>query len=155
MIRFRLAQPTDLDLYFKWANEEHTRRNSYSPGKIPYATHVSWFNSKLQDPNTIFLVFEYEKSGIPIGQVLFDRKENENFIRISIDKDFRGRLLATSMVQEACNYYFEQYPADTISAYIKKDNMASVKAFQHAGFELLSELEFKGFPSFVYTKKKQ
>ncbi|UKJ08056.1 GNAT family N-acetyltransferase [Solitalea lacus] len=153
MIVHRLAKSTDVDLYFKWANEDQARKNSYSQKKIDYQTHVNWFNAALKDENSIMLVFEYE-TGMAIGQIRFERHNSDTIVRISIDKDFRGRLLAKQMIMDACDYFFNLFPGDLVRAYIRKENMASVRAFEHSGFEFEKETTVNEIPSFVYTKRK-
>ncbi|MNS36647.1 hypothetical protein D3C72_688410 [compost metagenome] len=153
MINFRLAKEDDINLLFEWANEESTRINSYNTEKIDFVTHSKWLESQLKNPESIILIFE---SGIKsIGQVRFNTSQGETVIGITIDKAFRGQSMGSKVLVEACNYYHSYHPDRTITAYIKKDNVASIHSFQKAGFTLAGEKEIKGCPSMVYIKTKE
>ncbi|MNE58469.1 hypothetical protein D3C80_1535010 [compost metagenome] len=87
--------------------------------------------------------------------VRFSTSEDETVIGITIDKAFRGQSIGYKILIEACNYYHSHYPDRTITAYIKKENIASINSFQKAGFTFATEKEIKGCPSMVYIKTKE
>jgi predicted acetyltransferase len=43
----------------------------------------------------------------------------------------------------------------TVLSYIKKENIASVKSFENAGFRLFKEEEINGIESFIYQIVKE
>ncbi|MNH40784.1 hypothetical protein D3C79_1021510 [compost metagenome] len=55
------------------------------------------------------------------------------------------------MIMDACEYFFSLFPGDLVRAYIRKENMASVRAFEHSGFTFEKETTVNDIPSFVYT----
>lgn len=132
-IRFRFANANDSDLYFNWANDELVRKNSFNQAAISYNDHVVWFNEKVKSPFCYLYLFlnEFE---VPIGQVRIDKHKEETVIGISIDLNFRGMSLAKHMLNKATEDYLIRFPEETIVAYIKKDNAASLKGFKNAGF---------------------
>ncbi len=133
-MRHRVATTADVGLYFDWANDPDTRQQSFNSTSIPLEAHEAWFARKLDDPNALLLVFETEK-GEPVGQVRFERQpDGEVIIGVSIDKAFRGRGLASQLILEACEMCQEKWRDVSISAYIKLDNQASIRAFKRAGF---------------------
>lgn len=164
MIFHRLAQPADVRLYFDWANDPDTRRQSFNSAPISLETHTAWFTRKLVDPNAILLVFENE-SGEAVGQVRFERMPvadmpDEIIIGISVDAHQRGKGLASQLIAQGCAVCREHWGDVTIHAYIKPQNQASVRAFERAGFSLSGESgKFvnpdQGAPSLVYSQTAQ
>lgn len=143
MLTYRPAQPADARLYFDWANDPDTRRQSFHSDPISLETHTSWFSRKLVDPNALLLVFTDETKQ-PIGQVRFERTPvadmpDEIIIGLSVDARQRGKGLAVDLLTQGCRVCRDQWGAVTIHAYIKPENQASVHAFERAGFRLSGE----------------
>ena len=135
-LTYRPATPADVDLYFVWANEPDTRRQSFQSEPIPLEPHRAWFARRLIDPDSLLLVFENEAAE-PVGQVRFERNDaNEITIGLSVDSRFRGHGLASQLIEMGCATCAEQWGTCTIFAFIKSDNQASVRAFERAGFVL-------------------
>ena len=133
-MRHRIATPADVRLYFDWANDSDTRQQSFSSEPIPWAQHESWFARKLTDPNALLLV-SVTDTNVPVGQVRFEKQtDNEVVIGVSLDAVFRGKGLATQLITDACRVCRAQWGNVPITAYIKPDNQASVRAFERAGF---------------------
>ena len=156
LLTHRPAQPADAELYFEWANDPDTRRQSFSSNPIPIETHTDWFTRKLADPNALLLVFENE-AGEAVGQVRFERTSltdlpDEITIGVSVDAKHRGRGLSSQLIGMGCTECRERWGAVTIHAYIKPDNQASVRAFERAGFRLSGESGKFGLPSLVYRQ---
>ncbi len=134
MLTLRPATPSDIRLYFDWANDPETRQQSFNSEPISWENHEAWFARKVADPNALLLVFETDNN-VPVGQVRFEKQtEGEVIIGISVDNAFRGRGLATQLVAEACRVCGEHWGNVPITAYIKPENQASIRAFERAGF---------------------
>ena len=81
---------------------------------------------------------------VPIGQVRFECLDEEvtativvlcpEAISLSVDANFRGKGIASVLIEEACAVLHKQKGPVPITAYIKPDNAASVRAFERAGF---------------------
>ena len=148
----RKANISDLDLYFEWTNDPSTRSNSFNTQEVDYQEHTNWFSKKIEDKKALLLVFENEEN-IPVGQIRIEQKTDENIIGISIDKNFRGLGLAVPMLTSACEVFFIEFQAKNIHAYIKKTNLASLKSFKKAGFEIINELVISNEASYLLEKK--
>lgn len=153
MLRFRKANINDTQLLFDWANDPLARANSYNTGPILYEEHVKWFHEKLSDPSCWFYIFMEPDSDKPIGQVRIERKGNENVISVSLDKEARGQSYGSEILKMACRDFLEEKPGDLIFAYIKKDNLASLKSFSKAGFKQVKTLFVKGTESYLMEYK--
>lgn len=142
-LTYRQAQTADAQLYFDWANDPDTRRQSFHSNPISLETHTAWFTRKLADPDVLLLVFSNEV-GQPVGQVRFERKPvadmpDEIVISVSVDLRQRGKGIAAQIIQQGCAVCHELWGAVTIHAYIKPENGASVRAFERAGFLVSGE----------------
>lgn len=153
-ISHRKATESDLDLYFNWTNEKETRNNSFNKQPVDYQLHTNWFLNKISDKDTIMLVFENEEK-IPVGQIRIEKKTSENIIGISIDKHFRGKGLAVPMLKIATEQFFETFQGNSIHAYIKIINLASLNSFKKAGFEEEKTLLVNEEMSYLLIKHKQ
>ena len=143
MLTYRTAQPADARLYFEWANDPDTRRQSFHSDPISLETHTAWFTRKVVDPSALLLVFS-DETGQPVGQVRFERAPvadmpDEIIIGIAVDAKQRGKGLATQLIEMGCASCRKWWGSVTIHAYIKPDNQASVRAFERAGFRLSVE----------------
>ncbi len=149
---YRTAQPSDAQLYFDWANDPVTRKQSFSSEPIPWENHRVWFSFKLNDLTARLLVFETQQ-GEHVGQIRFERQADEVVIGISLDAAFRGQGLAPVMIRAAAAYYQTQFPGDNlpIHAYIRPDNRASIRSFEKAGFTFSHESGKFGVQSVVYV----
>ena len=143
----RLANIEDMKNVFDLSNDNIVRQNSIHREKIEWENHVEWFKHKLNDKNCVFYIIE-DKNKNFIGQTRIDKKNDENIISISISKDFRGNGLSTKIIKE-CS---DKTKFNEIVAYIKKDNIASQKAFQKAGYVFADEND-DGLLKFEYLRK--
>lgn len=146
----RTAQPDDAQLYFDWANDPDTRRQSFNSNPISLETHTDWFTRKLADANALLLVFANENSQA-VGQVRFERTPvadmpDEVIIGVSVDGQQRGKGLASQLIEQGCVVCRTHWGEVTIHAYIKPENRASVRAFERAGFTLSGESGKFGLP---------
>lgn len=147
IISFRKATKNDVQLLFDWSNDTLTRQNSYQSEKINFSDHKKWFHNKINDKNSLLLIGAIKNN--PIGLVRFDAKEENSTIGITIDKNFRGKKLAPKLLIEASKVYFKEF-SKPVLAYIKKENIASVKSFEKAGFTYYKEEKINQIDSYVY-----
>lgn len=149
---YRSAQPDDDRLYFDWANDPVIRQQSFKTTSISWENHTTWFSGKLTDPNTLLLVFETQQ-GEPVGQVRLEQLGPEIIIGISLDSTFRGKGLALNIIKAAIEAAHSHFPnkALPIHAYIRRDNPASIRSFEKAGFAFSRESGKFGVQSKVYV----
>lgn len=153
LLTFRKADKGDLDLFFEWTNEPLTRQNSFNSEPVDYQTHTQWFSQKINDENCQILVFENANS-IPVGQVRIEKKEQETIIGVSVDKNFRGEGYSSKMIALATEEFFKNFDVLSIHAYIKKENSASIKAFQKVGYSYKSEIIVGTIDSVILVKNR-
>jgi UDP-2,4-diacetamido-2,4,6-trideoxy-beta-L-altropyranose hydrolase len=150
-LRFRRVKVHDCRRVWEWANDPVTRAVSFSSAPIRWETHVEWFLSKLGDPSCMFLIAE-DTEGNPVGQVRYDKDKEGKMISVSVAPEFRGRGYGTAMIVLSLDEFQRRY--FEIHAYIKPDNLASIRAFEKAGFVDHGMTTVKDSPAkhYVYSR---
>ncbi|MCA0431110.1 MAG: GNAT family N-acetyltransferase [Bacteroidetes bacterium] len=144
-IYYRKASKDDLKIYFKWANDTEVRKNSFNSDKISIENHTKWFLNKVVDEKTLMLVYFNSKNEL-IGQARIEEKENETIIGVSVNNEHREMGYANRIIFNASKH-FKLLKDKSITAYIKKDNIASIKAFKNAGYKFTSNEIIQGHES--------
>jgi RimJ/RimL family protein N-acetyltransferase len=150
-ISFRMANKKDVRLYYKWTNDPEVRRNSFNVKPIQYREHHKWFFSKLSSGKCFFYLF-LDSRKKPVGQVRIENLGEETIIGVSIDKFFRRKSISSKMLIKASNDYLSNHRNQTITAYIKYDNIVSYKSFLSAGFFEQEVVNHNGIKSFKLGK---
>lgn len=151
-ITFREANKTDVDIYFKWANDPLVRLFSYNSELISLDDHVRWFLDKLDDGKCHLYIFQ-NSSQQNIGQVRIQQTDETNsVIGLSIDEEFRGKGFGTQMLELSANFFLSRIPNSTIHAYVKCENEFSKRIFEKAGYKLIGEVVYQKLRSYHYTK---
>jgi RimJ/RimL family protein N-acetyltransferase len=134
-IEIRDATINDAEILFEWANDLNTRQNPFNPETIEWNDHISWLRKKLLDPLTrIYILYYHHKQ---IATVRFDTNKN-TIIGITVAPSYRGLGLGAEILKIATNNFWINNN-DEIFAYIKKENIASQRIFEKAGFRFLKE----------------
>jgi UDP-2,4-diacetamido-2,4,6-trideoxy-beta-L-altropyranose hydrolase len=134
LFALRRVSAEDSRLLLEWANEPAVRAASFSPAPISTEEHNAWFTHKLDDPTcAFFIAMDYRQT--PLGQVRFDQDRSEAVISVSVDRRFRGQGAGAAVIALACRQLFKESSIQSIHAYIKPENPASISAFADAGFE--------------------
>ena len=142
-LRVRQACENDCLLLWRWANDHDVREFSFSSRPISWEAHLNWFRKKISSPEcTIYIAITL--GGVPIGQVRFDREQDEAVISASIDAGYRNKGYGSTMIRLASKSYFEATETRVINAYIKQDNVLSERAFKRSGFESCGRKIFQG-----------
>ncbi len=149
----RKATAGDLLLYYNWANEPDVRANSIHSESISLPDHTAWFNKKLTDSNTIFLLFEINDQAVGQLRIDLDNQSNLAIINFSIDKEQRNKGYGTKILQAAYSYFKTLNLPFTFTGYVKPSNIGSLKAFEHAGYAINEQhKQINGEDYVVFTK---
>ncbi len=149
-LKFRKAVESDLELYFKWANDPLVREQSYNSDIVIFENHIHWFKEKIKNPDFYFYLFQNELDA-NVGQVRIQKKEsNHAIIGVSIDANFRGFGLGAELLKMATNDFLSSNPRFVIHAYIKHVNISSKTIFEKSGFQLDGTIEFNHHLSYHY-----
>jgi RimJ/RimL family protein N-acetyltransferase len=137
-LNLRKVTPKDIKLIFEWANEDTVRENAINKEKILWENHKTWFQKIIISPNT--LIFILEEKNIPIGQIRFDKIDNQYEIDYSIDLKYRGRGYGNEIVKKGIEKIKEKYKG-FIVAKVKSNNIGSIRVFEKNNFLLVNEEE--------------
>jgi RimJ/RimL family protein N-acetyltransferase len=129
----RPVNADDCRLIWELANDPEVRAASFLVEPIPWETHVRWFAQKMADEQTLLLIAQ-DDEGIPIGQVRFDLDGCDAELHVSLFKERRGNRLSVPAIHAALQKLFATRHCKSVHAYVKPENVASVKLFESAGF---------------------
>lgn len=152
-IRLRPACIDDCRLIWEWANEPAVRAVSFTTEAIPWERHAQWFAAKLNDPGCAFFI-ALNGAGVPVGQVRADVSGNRAVISISVDARLRGSGYGTTLIRKGAERLFQRGDVETIHAYIRHGNQASLRAFEKAGFSRVEETSVHGHPASLLVFRK-
>lgn len=143
----------DAKIIYDLSNDVIVRNNSINKQSIKWEDHINWFQKKLLDDDyVIYLAFLDDKF---VGQTKFEITSEEAIVSISIHEAFRGMKIAPKILKMTCARLFSNYKnIKTVFAYIKPENLPSIRSFQNAGFiKDAKEIMFNGEQFLVYIKK--
>lgn len=142
----------DLNLLYNWSNDRVVRSNSYDKSEISLVEHSQWFIRKVSESSALYLIAMI--NGKEAGIVRYEFDKDSTTVGVSIDQLFRGRNLASTMLRRTAIKYVEKicFP---VLAFIKVENVASVKAFKSAGYKFYRKEVVKGANSYVYKLEKE
>ncbi len=149
-LQARTASADDVMLMYGWANDPLVRDMSLNQGTVPLDTYKRFFSVLRHDTDVLLLIVEGfdNEAWAPVAQV---RLHADGAISVSVAADYRGRRLASSVISTALDFASGVFPLDTIIARIQHKNIASIRAFEGAGFTFSKETICKGQPCVEYV----
>lgn len=141
-IDFYQATIDDCKMIFDWRNDPDIYKHFFNNQPVEWKTHENWFSKMLISQYIKLLIAFNEKNEI-IGQIRFDINEVEVSkaeIGIIVAKMFQGQGYGTKIIFSGCHYVQKNYNINTFVAKIKPENIASIKSFQRAGFQISNSL---------------
>jgi len=154
-VRLRPVRETDCRLLWEWVNDPEVRAASFSRHHISWEEHHNWFHQKLGDPNCLHFIF-LDGNDQPVGQVRFDiQPHGEAEIDINIDRKVRGSGWGKIILNEAVTNIFNKTDIHTVNAFIKPENLKSIKAFEKAGFKMGPAVKARGNDCIHYIRSKE
>jgi RimJ/RimL family protein N-acetyltransferase len=144
VLSLRDAEHGDARLLFEWVNDPVVRAQSFTQATVPWEDHERWFARKLADARCLLLIAEDAQSQ-PMGQVRFDLGDDSSaVISIAMAPERRGQGYGAAAIARACEVLRARHGPLTVLAYIRRDNLASQRAFSRAGFSAPVALEYQG-----------
>lgn len=133
--RLRPAMDEDCRDLWIWRNDPAVRKWCLTGGDIKYEDHEKWFKEKKDDKNVKIYILEESNTG-KAGQARFDECGEDAYISVNLNPEYFGRGIGSKLIKTATSTYLEENPSiKEVIAEIKPDNIASVTAFQKAGYE--------------------
>jgi UDP-2,4-diacetamido-2,4,6-trideoxy-beta-L-altropyranose hydrolase len=142
-VTLRSVTAEDCKMIWEWANDPTIRSVSFSSEPISWEYHSQWFQAKLIDSNCLFFI-ALDADGIPIGQIRYELQATEAVVSVSLAFGQRGKGYGVHIIQSASQQVFESTAVRLIHAYIKPDNLSSIRAFTRAGFSDFGPVNVNG-----------
>ncbi|MBU5436664.1 GNAT family N-acetyltransferase [Tissierella sp. MSJ-40] len=132
----------DCDLIFQWSNDKDVRLNSFNSNPIKYEDHIKWFKDKMKSNDSIMYIFKVCDG--KVGLIRLDKLENNTYIiNYSIAREHREKGYATILLR----LVKEKYKDSFLIGKVKKENIASIKAFIKAEYIMKEKLDMYIFYS--------
>jgi RimJ/RimL family protein N-acetyltransferase len=155
-LSLRRATSSDCDQVYHWVNDPLTRQASFESAAIPYADHVGWFTQILADPTRQLFMAELAATSpssarVPLGVVRFAVAETAAAAVISINlaPERRGRGMGKRLLHAATSEA-SALGYRRVDAYIRPSNLASIRSFEAAGYQLVEESTRSGQAERLY-----
>ena len=149
--RIRLARGDDAFLLWLWANDPETRKNSFNPQPIAWATHEEWYIRHLSSPDSRIWILECRR--VPVGQIRYDRIDAETAqISFSVTPRFRGKGMGTRLLNLTVDLAGHELRIQRVQGITFIDNGASRRAFLRAKFAPVEEKTIAGRACLVFRR---
>lgn len=144
-LKLRHIRSDDEEDLFLWRNDPEVRKNSFSTGVVTSEEHALWFAKKNKDPNVVMYLAHAGKN--KIGVIRFEDKGNEIVVNVMLNPNFVGMGFGSKLIKLGTEIFVgEKRPDRPIVAEVKKDNVASLKAFEKAGYSEKHRVYLYGAP---------
>lgn len=127
----RNVRSNDIWKIYMLSNDTGVRKNSINSNLISKEEHVEWFKKV---DKSFFYIAEFRKD--IIGQVRFSKKTNKiSIINISLSKTYRNIGVGELILKKIIYSFLRNNPKEKVIAYIKRENLSSIKLFEKCGFK--------------------
>ena len=131
------ANESHCNLVYEWINDDEVRKNSFNTNKIKYEEHVNWYREKINSDNCkMYLLADSNNN---IGIVRLEKKNDEKIISYSISKEYRGKGYGYKILLEFEKELIKLYKKVKVIAYVKKENIASIRIFTSLKYKIIKE----------------
>jgi UDP-2,4-diacetamido-2,4,6-trideoxy-beta-L-altropyranose hydrolase len=137
----RPVEATDEKLLLDWANDQTTRQMAFSTQKIDVSGHHQWLLRRLAEPSIYRLFMIETVGGVEIGQVRFERDDGIWVISYSIAREFRGRGLASRLLDASLKALYDAVGPATVAGRVRPENSASRRVFEKLRFTMVETQE--------------
>jgi RimJ/RimL family protein N-acetyltransferase len=123
---------------------------SFNTEVIPYAAHCQWYGDMLSSNERQLLIVEIEARAV--GVLRLDRAPaagDRAEVSINIAPERRGQGLGVSILNQATELA-RGLGINRLTARIRPNNSASIRAFQKVGFEQTATSEVQGAPALCF-----
>ena len=150
----RRAALKDARLLWQWANDPGVRNRSFDTSSIYYDTHFQWYQAKLRSASTRIWIVEV--TGIPAGQIRYERKDNNDNrvadIDISVATAFRGKGIGSWLLSKTTPLACSGLDVDYLEGVVFDSNLLSLGVFGNAGFHCRERVRIHDVDCIVFKK---
>lgn len=139
-ISLRAANLADEAYLLNLRNDPVVRANSINPEPISKTHHNKWYSETLQDNKCLIFIAETD-THLPVGYFRFQLNESRWFISYALNNYARNKNISFKILKKSIDEFFIVVREVNLYAYIKSDNIASLRILTKCGF---SEFEKVG-----------
>lgn len=145
-----LATIQDRDFVFQVVNSDRVRAMSFNSQEISYDVHCKWFDQMLSSDGFFFIGMV---DNIRVGYVRFEWQAfvNAHVLTVAIADAWRGKKIGIKLVNMCCSEVFK-YKVNKIVAFVKSENLSSVRLFERCGFQCNGNISHKGYSVVHFSK---
>jgi UDP-2,4-diacetamido-2,4,6-trideoxy-beta-L-altropyranose hydrolase len=130
---FREATISDAAALWQLASDRSVRVNAFTTEPIPFESHLSWLEGKLNSADTAIYVMHL--GDVLVAQVRYDRRsDGAAEIDYAVAPQFRGRGFGATILRHTAGEAAQRLHVSRIVGVVKESNQPSVRAFEKAGF---------------------
>ena len=147
----RSVTTNDEELLLELRNDSEVRSNSFSSNIVDQKNHNLWFDKVLRSPeiHELFIIETIE--GLPLGQVRFDKK-NENWeSSYSLFSYARRKNLGKKVFSIALKSFLKNKSRVNLYARVKSENLLSQKVLENNSFQPESHRGGQIIYKYLYT----
>ncbi|MBI5888761.1 MAG: GNAT family N-acetyltransferase [Deltaproteobacteria bacterium] len=145
-INFRYIDESDVEDLFEWRNHPEVRKNSFNMAPLIFKEHEEWFKRKIKNSDTT--IYMACCGNDKIGSIRFEDNGEVEKVSVMLNPKFTGKGLGSKIIRIGTwKFISEKKPGKPVVAEIKRDNIASIKAFERAGFK-------ESFITFIFDEKQ-
>jgi RimJ/RimL family protein N-acetyltransferase len=133
-LQARLARADDETLILRLANNPLVRFNSFQQERIDKESHHQWFKNRLLNPEHHRIYLIETISGLVIGLVRFDQKDEGWEINFMVAPEARSKGLGIHVLSSALEPFCKSEPNHNIFGRVKHQNIRSQTLFKRLGF---------------------
>jgi len=153
-LMLRPLREGDCKLLFLWANDPAARSASFHSAPVQWEGHQQWFAQKLRDSQSVIYIGETCRCG-PVGQVRFhlhgDEGQRRATLSVVVAPKFRGSGWGKELIAFSTRMLARTHFTRTVDAFVKPDNVASIRLFESTGFRRAGSAQIAGQPALLFT----
>lgn len=135
----RAARLDDMDAVWRISNTPDVRRQSLDADPIPWTDHVAWFRDLLRRESSLFFIVS--SGDEPVGQLRYLQEGMYATVSVSLLGHVRGKGEGSRIIREGDLRAFATWASlEVIRAVISSDNIASIRAFENAGYQYVETM---------------
>lgn len=132
MLTARPATLADAPWLLRLRNDPVTITGSTTPGTVALGDHLRWLKASLSDPARRLMVVMSD--GVDVATYRLDGVGHEAVeVSLTVAPEARGRGFAVLVIRLAAEHAVRE-GADRVLAFVRSENMPSLRAFARAGF---------------------
>jgi UDP-4-amino-4,6-dideoxy-N-acetyl-beta-L-altrosamine N-acetyltransferase len=126
----------------RWRNSESVKMNLFTQSELSAEQHLDWLKNKVESGlcDQYIIVISEDNTCTDVGTVFIkniDRKNKKGEFGIFIgEESYRGKGYAQEATKQILEIGFSELNLNRIYLYVMSDNIAGIKAYKKAGFEI-------------------